>query len=115
MNRMASGLTLEQMQRTNLLRSAQQQQSAISERNNYSIDDQIERAQKEKDLQVRDALLNSIAHTLMRQDIDKALTVSSQIDNADLRKTTEDDINLVKIQQSFTGTLTMRPERPLQN
>jgi len=101
MNRMASGLTPEQMQRTNLLRSAQQQQSAISERNNYSIDEQIERAQKEKDLQVRDALLNSIAHTLMRQDIDKALTVSSQIDNADLRKTTEDDINLVKIQQSL--------------
>ncbi|HJP95364.1 MAG TPA: hypothetical protein VJ875_25680 [Pyrinomonadaceae bacterium] len=103
MNRLATGLTPEQMQRTNLLRSAQQQQTTISERNNYSIEEQIERAEKEKDLQVRDALLNSIAHMLMRRDPEKALTVSSQIDDVDLRKTTEDDINLVKIQQCLNS------------
>jgi hypothetical protein len=101
MNRLAAGLTAEQMQRINLLRSVQQQQSTVSERNGFSIDEQIQRAQKEKDLQVRDALLNSIAHALMRQDTDKALTVASQIDDADLRKTTEDDIHLVRIQQSL--------------
>jgi urease gamma subunit len=101
MSRMASGLTAEQAQRTNLLRTTQQQQDTVSGRNDYSLDEQIARAEKEKDLQVRDALYNSIAHTLMRQDTEKALAVTGKIDDKDLRMTTEDDVNLVKIQQCF--------------
>lgn len=101
MGRMVSGLTAEQVQRTNLLKAAQQQQDTVSSRNNYSLDEQIERAEKEKDLQVRDALYNSIAHTLMRQDTERALAVTGKIDDQDMRMTTEDDINLVKIQQCF--------------
>jgi hypothetical protein len=84
-----------------LLKSAQQQESTVAGRNSYSIDEQIERAEKEKDLQVRDALFNSIAHALMRQDTEKALAVTAKIDDAPVRMTTEDDINLVKIQQYF--------------
>ena len=101
MSRMASGLTAEQIQRTNLLKATQQQQDTVFNRNNYSLDEQIERAEKEKDLQVRDALYNSIAHALMRQDAERALVVSGKIDDENLRMTTEDDINLVKIQQCF--------------
>src|SRR5215216_3389255 len=101
MSRMASRLTPEQIQHTSLLKSAQQQQSTIADRNSYGIDEQIERAEKEKDLQVRDVLFNSIAHGLMRQDTERALTVAARIDDATLRMTTEDDINLVKIQQCF--------------
>jgi hypothetical protein len=101
MSRMASRLTPEQIQHTSLLKSAQQQQSTIAGRNSYGIDEQIERAEKEKDLQVRDALFNSIAHVLMRQDTERALAVTARIDDASLRMTTEDDINLVKIQQYF--------------
>jgi hypothetical protein len=84
-----------------LLKSAQQQQSTVADRNSYSIDEQLERAEKEKDLRVRDALFNSIAHALMRQDAERALAVSGKIDDAGVRMTTEDDINLVKIQQYF--------------
>lgn len=105
MGRMASRLTREQIQHTSLLKSAQQQQSTIADRNTYSIDQQIERAEKEKDLQVRDALFNSIAHVLMRQDTERALSVTARIDDAGLRMTTEDDINLVKIQQYFQSTV----------
>ena len=101
MSRMASGLSQEQVQRTNLLKATQQQQDTVSTRNNYSLDEQIERAEKEKDLQVRDALYNSIAHALMRQDTDRALAIAGKIDDQTMRTTTEDDINLVKIQQSF--------------
>jgi len=101
MSRMASRLTPEQIQHTSLLKSAQQQQSTVAGRNSYSIDEQIERAEKEKDLQVRDALFNSIAHVLMRQDTERALVVTAKIDDAGLRMTTEDDVNLVKIQQCF--------------
>jgi hypothetical protein len=50
---------------------------------------------------VRDALFNSIAHALMRQDTERALAVTAKIDDAGMRMTTEDDINLVKIQQCF--------------
>ena len=101
MSRMASGLTTEQVQRANLLRATQQQQNTVSTRNDYSLDEQIARAEKEKDLQVRDALYNSIAHALMRQDAEKALTIAGKIDDQDQRIITEDDINLVKIQQYF--------------
>jgi hypothetical protein len=101
MSRMASGLTAEQVQRTNLLKATKQQQDTVSSRNNYSLDEQIERAEKEKDLPVRDALYNSIAHALMRQDIEKALAVAGKIDDQSLRMTTEDDIYLVKVQQCF--------------
>ena len=101
MSRMASGLTAEQIQHTSLLKTAAQRESTVAGRNNYSIDEQIERAEKERDLQVRDALFNSIAHALMRQDTERALAVTAKIDDAGLRMTTEDDINLVKIQQYF--------------
>ena len=101
MTRMASGLTSDQVQRTALLKASQQQQDTVSTRNNYSLDEQIERAEKEKDLQVRDALYNSIAHTLMRADTEKALAVTAKIDDQNLRMTTEDDVNLVKIQLCF--------------
>jgi adenosyl cobinamide kinase/adenosyl cobinamide phosphate guanylyltransferase len=99
MSRIASGLTQEQAQRTELLRSTQQQQATVAGRNNYTIDEQIERALKEKDVQVRDALLNSIAHVLMRQDFEQALNVAKKIDDVNLRTTAEDDINLLRIQQ----------------
>ena len=99
LSRIASGLTQEQAQRTNLLRSVQQQQSTVSNRNNYNIDEQVERALKEKDIQVRDALLTSAAHALMRQDVERALAVAAKIDDANVRMTTEDDIYLVGIQR----------------
>lgn len=101
MTRMASGLNAEQVQRTSLLKATQQQQDTVSNRNSYSLDEQIERAEKEKDLQVRDALYNSIAHAFMRQDTERALTVAGKIDDKDMRMTTEDDIYLVKIQKCF--------------
>ena len=99
MRALASGLTPAQAQYTTLLQANQQQQITIANRNSYDIDEQIERAKKEKDPEVRDSLLNSIAHSLMREDPDRALKVSGMIDAADVRKEAEDDLNLALVQK----------------
>jgi hypothetical protein len=95
--RIASSLTAEQLQRTEILRTSQQQEAAIWSQNNYSIDEQIAHAEKEKNIEVRDALFLSIANKLMREDSDRALTLAKKIDDPSLRTTIEDDIYLVKI------------------
>lgn len=96
---LASGLTPAQAQRTELLQSNQRQQITIANRNTYDIDEQIERATKEKDLNVRDSLLNSIAHSLMREDTERALKVAAMIDAVEIRKEAEDDIHLALVQK----------------
>ena len=98
MRELASGLTGAQMQRTTLLQTTQQQQSTIASRNTYDIDEQIERATKEKDPDVRDSLLSSVAHTLMREDSERALKVAAMIEAAELRSEAENDIYLVLVQ-----------------
>lgn len=99
MTRIASGLSAEQLQRSELLRASVQQQTTVANRNNYSLEEQIERAEKEKNVQVRDALFTSIAQGLMRQDADRALDVAKKIDDEKLRTSTEDDIYLIKVQK----------------
>lgn len=99
MHQMASGLTAAQMQRTKLLQTTQQQQTTIASRNSYDIDEQIERATKEKDPDVRDSLLNSVAHTLMREDGERALKVAAMIDATEVRREAENDIYLALVQK----------------
>ncbi len=99
MTRIASGLNGEQIQRTELLRASQHQQAAVSNRSNHSLDEQIERAEKEKDPQVRDALFTGIAYALMRQDTARALTIAQKIEDEKMRSSTEDDVYLIKVQQ----------------
>jgi len=103
MTRIASGLTGEQLQRTELLRATQQQESAVATRNNYSLDEQIARAEKEKNSQVRDALFLSIANRLMREDEDRALAIAQKIDDEKLRSGMEDDIYLIRIQRLLSS------------
>ena len=99
MRELASGLTTDQMQRTTLLQTTQQQQTTIANRNTYDIDKQIEMATKEKDPEVRDSLLNSVAHGLMREDSERALKVAAMIDAAEVRREAENDIYLVLVQK----------------
>ncbi|HKP80720.1 MAG TPA: hypothetical protein VJT69_01820 [Pyrinomonadaceae bacterium] len=99
MHEMASGLTAAQMQRTTLLQTTQQQQTTIAGRNSYDIDEQIERATKEKDPDVRDSLLNSAAHALMREDGERALKVAAMIDAIEVRREAENDIYLALVQK----------------
>jgi hypothetical protein len=96
---LASGLTASQMQRTQLLQATQQQQITIANRNTYDIDEQIERANKEKDPDVRDSLLNSVAHGLMREDSERALRVAAMINAAEVRQAAENDIYLALVQK----------------
>ena len=96
---LASGLTAAQMQRTTILQTTQQQQNTIANRNTYDIDEQIERATKEKDPDVRDSLLNSVAHSLMREDSDRALKVAAMIDAVEVRREAENDIYLALVQK----------------
>jgi hypothetical protein len=99
MRELASRLSQAQFENTARLRTSQQQQVAVSRQNNYDIDEQIERALKEKDAEVRDSLLNSVAHSLMRANNEKALEAAGKIQDAEVRTLAEDDINLVRIQQ----------------
>ena len=99
MRELASRLSQAQLENTARVRATQQQQAAIFNRHSYDIDEQIERALKEKDAEVRDSLLNSIAHSLMRSNNERALEVAGKIQDAEIRVLAEDDIHLVKIQQ----------------
>jgi hypothetical protein len=99
MRELASRLSQSQLENTARLKMTQQQQIAVSTRSSHDIEEQIERAIKEKDVQVRDSLLNSIAHSLMRSDSERALKLAGMIDDTEIRGQAEDDINLVKIQQ----------------
>ena len=111
MTRIASGLNAEQVQRTELLRATLQQESTVATRNNYTVDEQIERAEKEKNPQVRDALFLSIANRLMREDEDRALTIARKIQDEKLRASTEDDIYLIKIQSLLQSPQTIGEAR----
>jgi hypothetical protein len=101
MTRIASGLNGEQLQRTELLRATQNQMAAVSNRNanSLTLDEQIERAEREKNAEVRDALFLSITHGMMRLDTERALTLAKKIGDEKMRTSTEDDIYLIKIQQ----------------
>lgn len=99
MRELASRLSQSQLENTARLKTFQQQQIAVSTRDSHDIEEQIERATKEKDVQVRDSLLNSIAHSLMRSDSERALKLAAMIDDGEIRGQVEDDINLIKIQQ----------------
>lgn len=99
MRELASRLSQSQLENTTRLRLTQQQQIAVSTRSSHDVDEQIERAMKEKDIQVRDSLLNSLAHSLMRSDSERALKLAGMIDDSEIRAQAEDDINLVAIQQ----------------
>lgn len=103
MRELASRLSQSQLENTARLKMIQQQQIAVSTRSSQDIEDQIERATKEKDVQVRDSLLNSIAHSLLRLDSERALKLAGMIDDPETRAQVEDDINLVKIQQLLGG------------
>ena len=103
MRELASRLSQSQLENTARLQTFQQQQIAVSTRNSHDIEEQIERAKNEKDVQVRDSLLNSIAHSLMRSDSERALKVTGMIDDTEIRSQVEDDINLVKIQMLLGG------------
>lgn len=96
---LASGLTEAQTQRTHLLQATQQQQTTIASRNSYDIDEQIERAAKEKDPDVRDSLFNSVAHAVMREDSERALKIAAMIETAEVRSDAENDIYLVLVQK----------------
>jgi hypothetical protein len=98
-----AGLTPAQVQHTAMMQANQQQQITISNRNTYDLEEQIERAKNEKDPDVRDSLLNSIAHTLMREDSKRALGIAGMIDAAEVRKEAENDINLVRIQKLLSS------------
>lgn len=113
MTRIASGLNAQQLQSTELLRSTQQQQSAVSNRNDHTTDEQIERAEKEKNPQVRDALFLSIANGLMRLDSDRALAIAKKIDDEKMRTSTQDDIYLIKMQQLVRSADTVAEARKL--
>lgn len=113
MTRIASGLNAEQRQRTDLLRGMQQDESTLASRNNYSLDEQIERAEKEKNPQVRDALFLSIANRLMREDEDRALTIAKKIQDEKMRASTEDDIYLIKIQSQLRSLETIAEARKI--
>jgi len=113
MARLASGLNAEQRQRTELLRATLREESTVATRNTYTLDEQIERAEKEKTPQVRDALFLSIANRLMREDGDRALTIAKKIQDEKMRASTEDDIYLIKIQTLLSSLETIAEARKI--
>jgi len=91
-----AGMSQQQRQQTDTLLS-QQLSETTSGKSDLRVETKIERAEKEKNPQVRDELLRRIALDLAYSENteDLALTVIGKIQDMDLRNRTEDDINIV--------------------
>ncbi len=94
-------LSAQQRQGTDRLLSISRDDSPILDTQFSSIETRLERAENERNSRDRDTLFRSVALELMRSDIDRALSVASKIDDADLRAQTEDDVYLTSLKARF--------------
>jgi hypothetical protein len=97
-----AGMSQQQRQQTDTLLS-QQLSETTSGKSDLRVETKIERAEKEKNPEVRDQLLRRIALDLVYSENteDLALTVIGKIQDMDLRNRTEDDINIVLFSRRF--------------
>ena len=102
LRQLAAGLSPAQTESAAIL-SSSRQHLTLGQGNSADIDKQIEVAEKEGNSQTRDVLFMRVAHTIMRQDANRALSLAARIDDSDLRQSTEDDINLIRVQKAFSS------------
>lgn len=98
---MIAGLSPSMLQQTNNLSSIQRQNSALSTFYETDIEQQIKLAEQESDRATHDLMMRNIAVKLMYSNYEKALIVTEKLLDPDLRRQTEDDVNLYFVSQQI--------------
>jgi hypothetical protein len=100
---LSAALSQQQIDDLALMTTGLRQQEAMESRGEGGFDAEIQRAEREKDVVVRDQLWRSLAVGTMRQDPDRARSFADRIDDKPLREQTQDDINLVVAGDALRG------------
>jgi hypothetical protein len=102
-NELSSALSQQQLDDLKLMTTGVRQMEAMNSRSEGGLDEEIQRAEREKDAVVRDQLWRRLATGMMRGDPDRALQLADKIDDKALREQTQDDINLVEAADVLRG------------
>ena len=100
---LSSALSQQQIDDLALMTTGLRQQEAMESRGEGGLDAEIQRAEREKDVVVRDQLWRSLAVGMMRGDPDRARSFADRIDDKPLREQTQDDVNLVVAGDALRG------------
>ena len=92
---LSAALSQQQAEDMALMTAGFRQEAAMDARNEGGLEAQIERAEHEKDVAVRDNLWRHLAIRMRFDDPQRALSLAARIDDKSIRELTQDDINLV--------------------
>lgn len=102
-NELSSGLSQQQTDDLALMTTGWRQEEAIKSGGEGGLDEGIQRAEREKDVVVRDELWRRLAIGIMRRDPERARSFADKIDDKPLREQTQDDISLVVAADALRG------------
>lgn len=100
---LSAGLSQQQVQDLATMTTGVRQQEAIESRGEGGLDAEIQRAEHENDVVVRDQLWRRMAIGMMRGDAERARSLADRIDDKPLREQTQDDISLVMAGDALRG------------
>jgi len=99
---LAQAITVDQRRQAEAF-TAIAQQSHSFDGSDSDLEARIQRAEREKNAATRDFLFRNLAIQMMRIDPEPALSISSKIDDQQMRAQTEDEVLLVLLQKAFVG------------
>jgi hypothetical protein len=100
---LSAALSQQQIDDLALATTGLRQYEAMESRSEGGLDADIQRAEREKDVVVRDQLWRRLAVGMMRGDPDRARSFADRIDDKALREQTQDDVNLVVAGDALRG------------
>lgn len=101
-NELSSALSQQQIDDLALMKTGLRQYEAMESRGEGGLDADIQRAERERDVVVRDQLWRRLA-VGMRDVPDRARSFADRIDDKALREQTQDDVNLVVAGDALRG------------
>jgi hypothetical protein len=99
---LSSALSQQQIDDLAVMTTGQRQYEAMESRGEGGLDADIQRAERERDVAVRDQLWRRLA-VGMRDDPDRARSFADRIDDKPLREQTQDDVNLTVAGDALRG------------
>ncbi|HWP53992.1 MAG TPA: hypothetical protein VN476_07625 [Pyrinomonadaceae bacterium] len=100
---LSSALSQQQIDDLAMMTTGLRRQEAMELRGEGGLDADIQRAERERDVVVRDQLWRRLAVGMMHGDPDRARSLADRIDDKPLREQTQDDVNLVVAGDALRG------------
>ena len=100
---LSSALSQQQTEDLALMTTGQRQEEAMQSGGEGGLDEGIQRAEREKDVVVRDQLWRRLALGIMYRDPERARSFADRIDDKPLREQTQDDVNLTAAGAALRG------------